>query len=548
MISDFRKQHSNNASALPQEAIKQGQKKQLRQPGTREQSIFMYNGEIDEPNDQRRVDGFDPDLSAYQAYYGLSAVGQTENSLSRYLLPPETGLPSTKTILCANFTHATSSSIPCNESTDPQEQNLTSTRVIVLDNPFPDEGWNISDFLTEEEMMRSFRFEMPPAHDSEVHRYVSDTDLTRCEFMEDWQRQSVANPTCNLLHEVGFRAGSEPTPYSSLITPMNEGSRKQVWKVHENGETHNNVLLKTNKYVERYEGGNDRYADAKDGLIMEQTTGSPHIISSHGWCHQSSLVEKADGRLDDWAEKNIFEKVKKNGGEMTPEISDKIVRVAVELTKGLYDMQLIQNSDKLPKVVHGDLKQGQFLVKNGKDKGFGLGVMIKLDDFNYAHLLTANATKSPLGESKTVCPYPETKTHRTFSRAAEEYSRGSPLTHKIDVSALGSIFFWLLTDSDAYSFDYSNSTDTSSPYITGRSIAREEFKKNIRRDVPPSFPPCIAASKDKKIQALVKTIKICKLHDPTQRPMPEEIIALLTNCIKEGIQDSDTAQTFRHTE
>ena len=446
-------------------------------------------------------------------------------------------------VLSSSFTATSLSKV--NNATDPSLRNGTATerykteanqrRVVVLEGSFPDDGWNASDGLTEQEKTQTFYFDMPPATRSAAYRFVHDKDLTAgggCDYMEEWQRQTIARPTCNVLHEVSIRMGeSEPSPHSAIMEPLGKGSLKQVWSIHEKGDFHRNVLLKTSRNMKSSNDADMQYADAKEALIMDQCTSTRHVVGIHGWCYQSSLVEKADGGLLEWVETNIFDPVRHNEGKILPEISNRIVRVAIALTKGLADMQLIRYEGDLPKVVHGDIKLEQFHYKRWNDTDVGLDVTIQLGDFNWALLLTSNvslpAFKNRTDIHQSVCSFPETKSHRTVSRSPEEFTKGSPLTDKIDLSTLASLFFWLLTSDNVYAFDYSNATDTTSAYVEGSKIPRAKAKQMIRAGLPPSFPYYLTQSRDENIKAMLRVILACKLLDPMKRPMPREIISFL---------------------
>ncbi|KAL3897504.1 MAG: hypothetical protein SGARI_006901, partial [Bacillariaceae sp.] len=201
-------------------------------------------------------------------------------------------------------------------------------RVVVLQDSFPYHGWNASDSLTQQEISQSFYFDMPPPIQATNYRFQHDKDLTEgCDYMEEWQRQTIARPTCNMLHEVSIRMGSEePTPHSSAIMePLGKGSLKQVWSIHDDG-FHDGVLLKTSHDMQNSNDADNQYADAKEAMIMDQCTSSRHIVGIYGWCYQSSLIERADGSLLEWVQRHIFYPVRNQKGQILPEIAERIVR------------------------------------------------------------------------------------------------------------------------------------------------------------------------------------------------------------------------------
>jgi hypothetical protein len=441
--------------------------------------------------------------------------------------------------LSSSFASTTETKTIGNDMASSGKQNNTTNffsrrRVVVMEEPLPHNGRNTAYFFTEEEKTQSFRFDMPPASTAASNRFVLDKDLSGCDYMEDWQRQIIARPTCNVLHEFHVRM-SPPAPpmFSAHMDPWNRGSRKQVWTIYERGIFQEKLLLKTNHNMESDEDAEFRYADAKEGLIMDQCTSSSHVMDLLGWCFQSSLVERADGKLSEWVHTHVFDPAREDKGQIRPEISDRIVRIAIALTKSLADIQLVRYEGDVPKVVHGDIKLAQYLFKDTNDSDVGLDVAFQLGDFNWAHLLTANKNatgwtgKNDASGNRTVCPFPETKGHRTLGRSPEEMTKGSPLTDKIDLSTLASIFYWMLTSNGVYQYDYSNTTDSTSAYVEGVEISFSEATRMIRAAVPPSFPLYITQSRDQNIQALVKVILACKQLDPSKRPMPKDIISFL---------------------
>mmetsp|Transcript_24798 Transcript_24798/g.40575 ORF Transcript_24798/g.40575 Transcript_24798/m.40575 type:complete len:188 (+) Transcript_24798:1-564(+) len=176
------------------------------------------------------------------------------------------------------------------------------------------------------------------------------------------------------------------------------------------------------------------------------------------------------------------------------------------------------SKSELPKIIHGDVKATQYLYfdePNIFSDGSWTDFTFKLNDFNRGHLL-----KVKRGDSNTICPFHETIEYMHTRGAPERYEDQS-LTEKIDVGALGAIFYRLLTGHDPYLFYFPS--DNSRP----RRQPGEHAVAMLKSGAPLSWPPVILYSKDPCIQALVQMTQECIKLNPAERPDPYQVAAFL---------------------
>mmetsp|Transcript_12578 Transcript_12578/g.22060 ORF Transcript_12578/g.22060 Transcript_12578/m.22060 type:complete len:176 (-) Transcript_12578:375-902(-) len=165
----------------------------------------------------------------------------------------------------------------------------------------------------------------------------------------------------------------------------------------------------------------------------------------------------------------------------------------MEVAAGLADVHDI-DGEGLSSVAHGDLKGGQYLFLNG---------VIKLGDFNRGRFLRRNSTAPD-----TACTYTIGVNDAAF-RSPEEYEY-LPQTSAIDVWALGSILYEILTGKDVW-YD----TDT------------EKAQKYIRKGKLPTIEDKYLNSKDPVDVALREAISMCYIFDPKERAKAGDVASFL---------------------
>ena len=171
---------------------------------------------------------------------------------------------------------------------------------------------NISALYLEDDDQPSIqqRWEMIPQEEPEYEpeEVTYDTNITNCDYVEEWQGQTTVPPTCNSIHEFGtfrmFTAQSSASSYyydDMTFNPSKVGSMKQVWGMTKNQEQ-TPVIFKTNMLEAQIYTIKEAYADVKDAIIMERTARSKHIMDMYGWCHQSTILQRAEGDLGELEE------------------------------------------------------------------------------------------------------------------------------------------------------------------------------------------------------------------------------------------------------
>jgi hypothetical protein len=387
------------------------------------------------------------------------------------------------------------------------------------------------------------RYEMVPKEYAEYQIEVKyDTDLTRCEYVEDWEAQTTVPPTCNSIHEIGtfrlFMAKSPSYYYDDMtFSPSRTGSMKQVWEMNKD-EADMPVIFKTNMLDGQHYTVRQMYGDVKDAIVMERTSASQHIMDMYGWCQQSAILQRADGALNDWVRKQYNDKHIPLHTQLLPTIvpSGHLLHYAHMMTKSVYDMQMISDvNPNLPMVIHNDIKRAQFLY-NERDDGSGM-VDFRLNDFNFALFATTNKTATPptgLTDDDT-CPHIVKDASQEIwarGRSPEEFVNGNSVTSAIDIAALGSIYYALLTGHDPFIFEYI--ADDSNVTLTNEDdwiwekrveITDDDFAKTLNDRISvPSIPISLLKSSDRNIQFMIQLMKDCREYNPKARPTTAQLL------------------------
>lgn len=209
------------------------------------------------------------------------------------------------------------------------------------------------------------------------------------------------------------------------------------------------------------------------------------MLDTYGFCGFDVLTPYANGgtlssRLRAWRK-----------GTKVPQKTR--LKYAFEAAAGLAAVHDI-DGEGMSSVAHGDLKGGQYLFVDDE---------LKLGDFNRGRFLRRNSTAPDTG-----CTYTIGKNDAAF-RSPEEYEY-LPQTSAIDVYALGSILYQLLTGKEVW-YD----TDT------------KKAQKYIRRGKLPAIPDRLLDSKDPVDIALREAISMCYKFDPKKRAKASEVASFL---------------------
>jgi hypothetical protein len=361
--------------------------------------------------------------------------------------------------------------------------------------------------------------------DAKFDKYevTSDETATGCKYIANWQKQSIARPTCNTLHEIGIQVG-EPGLMHRLEF-IDSGRLKEVWRVFEEDNTPADFVLKTAVFERRFNHRELNYHQ-KDALVMTEATSNKFVLDMYSYCHYSSIAEAATGTLQSWLKTH-----RKHLSGL------KMLEIAVMIANGVEGTHLYHNG--MPTLAHADIKMPQFLlVEHDKETVF------KINDFNRGRFLTSN-------HPPEICPFTISSNHKgSTCRSPEEYENEATQTEKIDVFSTGSMFYHLLTGKDP--FKVRQSIENHSlirgqivPYFIlyldclfaqpdpFKDIEFEVAMENIRTGVRPPLPSSIRNSTDPSIAAIVDAMEKCHRFRAEDRPSSKQIAVQLRTALKE---------------
>ena len=318
-----------------------------------------------------------------------------------------------------------------------------------------------------------------------------------CIPMSSWQETSF--PNCNSIHEIGY---SEKI-HSNEFRYVASGGFNDVFQVQDRYEGLDPSLAmkilspKRSPFFLALPIGsqyNDRNFDRarQDALIVERLTKSPYVPDVYGYCGFASVVPFADSRR---SLENMLEHHEIYFGNLSPMIQ---LKYAMEAAKGLAAVHGIDD-EYLSSVAHGDLSIRQYMFINGT---------LRLADFNQGALLRRNHTAPDMACKLKGSLHPIDK-----DRSPEEYAQ-RPRTSAIDIWALGSIFYHMLTGKKVWSEK------------KGWSGLIESRKLTIEGNLP-SIDGAILNSTDPVKQALKKALDMCYIYEPSERGTAKEVATYL---------------------
>ena len=288
-------------------------------------------------------------------------------------------------------------------------------------------------------------------------------DSPNCQPMREWQETSF--PSCSTIHEIDFHNNFRTLAsggYNSVFSTIDVFTGKPL------------VI----KILEWSTDFTDRDFDRvrRDGMVMERLTKSKYSVNMYAFCGFALVVERGNGNLDNLIYKR-YSDLSQN----------QKLQLAATTAQALADAQNI-DGDEIPSLSHGDFATKQYILM--EDKG-----VFKLNDYNRGRFIYwNNATQAP-------CKYTIGNNDGKF-RAPEEYQY-VPETAAIDVWALGSIFFELLTGKDVWN-----------------GYSTRKAQKRIAKGETPPIPESIRNSTDPIDRVLLKAIDMCYVYKPEDRPKP----------------------------
>ena len=306
-----------------------------------------------------------------------------------------------------------------------------------------------------------------------------------CVAMGSWQESSFQN--CNQIHEMGLVNKVTTDEFQYVAS----GGWNDVFKVLDNTSSGLDPALAMKKLSPKRgnpEGLADKYKFRnyervrQDAIVLERLISSKHVMDIVGYCGVTVIGPFADGgTLED-----------ANFASLKRQTSKERLKLMLDAAKGLADI----HGDVLPSIVHGDLTSKQYMFVNGT---------LRLGDFNQAILIKRNST-SP----DTACTFHRIDPDYGVFRSPEEYSH-KPQTAAVDVWALGSIIYHILTGKKVWKSQY----------------RKHDAEKAMIRGELPVIDDAIVNSSDPVDQALLKAFYMCYTYDPKKRPSAKEVASYL---------------------
>ncbi|CBJ30240.1 serine/threonine protein kinase [Ectocarpus siliculosus] len=200
---------------------------------------------------------------------------------------------------------------------------------------------------------------------------------------------------------------------SGEMTLIGTGRVRTVHMVEYEGEA---VVVKTLQHVEELRRLKAHLEMHRvESLTLEALRGHPNVVGMLGFCNTTVVTEyHPDNFLH-----TIFRKKEKLSLR-------RVVSLALDVAQGMQALHEIAGA------IHLDMKPQQLLID---DAGRG-----KVNDFNSVHLMSADAS----ADGKH-CPILTGRPARLVPWRAPENIAGKPVTEKVDIYAMGMIYYSLVS-------------------------------------------------------------------------------------------------------
>lgn len=292
----------------------------------------------------------------------------------------------------------------------------------------------------------------------------------QCKNMQNWQSRFY--PSCNQMHEL------DATQDSTSLLSM-DGSWRSTWKYKQGDD---NIVLKMLQLNREFDHQSYSYHQI-DAMALERLTFSKFVVTSFGFCGQSTLVELAP------QDARTVIKDESVG-------SKERLRMARDLSRGLNHIHSIdRSSGKKATLCHNDINVANIVNVNKQT--------LKFNDFNLAVLLKWNKTKP--------CGYP-VRFRGDLWRSPEEIRNDTYVSEKIDIYSLGNVLFQVLTRHQPWTW-LEPEGKLSDDQVAERKL---DGKK-------PNFPDKIIESRKLAQQAMYYGTLACYEPDPTKRPTAHQL-------------------------
>ena len=359
---------------------------------------------------------------------------------------------------------------------------------------------------------------------------------SQCMAMHEWQHGLKS--ACNAFHELGLGHFAESSDFFRILA---DGGYNEVFlltydrgvvppptpqKTAGNaGDGKERVVLKILEYGTKYTDRNyDRVR--RDAMVTERATFSKYIVDGFGHCGfallsplakgartMSEEIEDMEYYLEHGAD-NIDKKGQvdeQDSGGAGGNVSNNdnkadLIKKEVDLIKlklslvaslGLSDLHNL-DGDEVSSVAHDDLKTNQYMWVDGR---------YKLGDFNRGRFVRKDRiTHKP-------CAFYVSSNDAKY-RAPEEYIKRHALTSKIDIWALGSIIFRILTGENVWH----GYKDTEAQKLIAST--------NATPPLPDIYQPELnGTANTNSVHNLLRTVMydMCFIPDPNKRSSAIEV-------------------------
>lgn len=313
---------------------------------------------------------------------------------------------------------------------------------------------------------------------------------------KEWQK--VFYPTCNSMHEINLPLGF----VSGNISHLGRGGARDVWIKYDNDFMNDNeidnkkIILKTMRLSRTADA--IKYSSQQiDAMAMERLTSSQYFLDIYSFCGLSTINELAtDGDL-----------VKHMSSSKIVSPREKL-KYAKDIAHAISDLQTLDDG-KNATIVHRDLGPANVMLSDG---------IAKIIDFNAAFIIKEDQyTHSSCGFRQEICG---ADGRRADTRSPEE-CLGSDLTEKIDTYGMGTLFFYLLTNTRVYHCD-----------PNGKNNNNDWYRSRLTSGIGPLLPKHIEKHPSKAIQTIKKAMRYALTFDPEKRPSARMILNFLEGRVK----------------
>jgi hypothetical protein len=208
----------------------------------------------------------------------------------------------------------------------------------------------------------------------------------------EWQEYSF--PTCNILHEIHLMSAEY----------TNSGMNRDVWMIK--NANRENVAMKTLAMQHSFSRSmiNKQRIDA---IVSERSTSSDYIVDIYAYCKFlfDDITEEKFPIKPQLLKPHPIPTTPKGGASSINEFSfqgslenmykslslDSRLSVAVDISRALFDLHSLADSEGRSAIVHADIAVRQFLNIDGQ---------FKLNDFNTAGLIYKR-----VDQPDKICPH-----------------------------------------------------------------------------------------------------------------------------------------------